>query len=217
MFTFAAGRPLSGRPFDPELWQTVGSELARMHGAMDAFSSANSRYHLDLTMLVDMPLAEIRPYVTAAEEKAYAELTELAQGLKAAVSNGTWDPGTYGLIHADTHDGNIHVAPDGSFTLFDFDHCGYGWRAYDLMPYYRPPTAENEKEIQKSEAFLGGYDAIRGITATERDLFPVFRACRALWDIGDWLRAAAWTGNAWALDGICDRALTRVREPLGGD
>lgn len=213
LFTFAPGRTLGSQPFDETLWQAVGRELARLHCAADAFESKKSRYHLDLAILVDMPLAAIKPYVTPEEEGAYVELNDVAQRLKDAVRRHAWGPGTYGLIHADTHDGNIHVAADGTFTLFDFDHCGFGWRAYDLATYYRHPTADGE-ERQKWTAFLAGYEDVRPLTAAERDSMPVFRACRALWDVGDWLRAAQWTGDAWALDRLCQRTLKRVREPL---
>jgi Ser/Thr protein kinase RdoA (MazF antagonist) len=35
------------------------------------------------------------------------------------------------IIHGDLHGGNGHFAGPRQLTLFDFDHGGYGWRAYD--------------------------------------------------------------------------------------
>jgi Ser/Thr protein kinase RdoA (MazF antagonist) len=105
------------------------------------------------------------------------------------------------------------VAADGTFLLFDFDHCGFGWRAYDLAPFYQNSAAPDE-ERRKWAAFLSGYEEVRKLSTSERDSLPVFKACRALWDVGDWLRAAGWTGDSWALDGLCERTLKRVREPL---
>lgn len=213
LFTFAPGQPLGAQPFDESLWHAVGSEIARLHGAMDTFESTNSRYHLDLEILVDMPLATIKPYVTPEEADTYAELNNVGQRLKDQISNSAWGPEAYGPIHADAHDGNIHVTAEGTFTIFDFDHCGFGWRAYDLAPFYQRPAAPDE-DRRKWTAFVAGYEEVRTLSTSERDALPVFTACRALWDVGDWLRATHWTGNAWALHGLCKRTLKRVREAL---
>ena len=213
LFTFAPGQPLGSHPFNERLWHAIGLEIARLHGAMDTFESSDSRHHLDLETLIDMPLAAIKPYVTPEEADTYSELNDIGQHLKDVISSNTWGPGTYGPIHADPHDGNIHVTAEGTFTLFDFDHCGFGWRAYDLAPFYRHPAAPEEGR-RKWTAFLAGYEEVRTLSASERDSLPVFTACRALWDVGDWLRAAHWSGDAWALDGLCKRTLKRVREPL---
>jgi Ser/Thr protein kinase RdoA (MazF antagonist) len=213
LFTFAPGKPLGSHSFDEKLWHAVGVEMARLHGAMDAFESTNSRYHLDLETLIDMPLAAIKPYVTPEEESTYAELTEIGQRMKDAISGKAWGPGTYGLIHSDAHDSNMHVTAEGTFTLFDFDHCGFGWRAYDLAPFYQHVAAPAE-DRRKWTAFLAGYEEVRPLSTSERDALPVFSACRALWDVGDWLHAVHWTGDAWALDGLCKRTLKRVREPI---
>jgi thiamine kinase-like enzyme len=36
-----------------------------------------------------------------------------------------------GFCHGDFHGGNA-CQKDGSFTFYDFDCCGWGYRAYDL-------------------------------------------------------------------------------------
>jgi Ser/Thr protein kinase RdoA (MazF antagonist) len=213
LFTYAPGRPLAAHPFDERLWHRVGTEIAQLHRAMNAFESKNSRYHLDLQILVDMPLTAIKPYVTPEEADTYSELVATGQRLKDTISEIARVPERYGPIHADAHDGNIHVAADGTFTLFDFDHCGVGWRAYDLAPFYCRPTAD-EQDLQKWTAFLAGYEDVRLLGTAERAALPAFKACRALWDVGDWLRASHWTGDAWAREGLCARTLERVRKPL---
>lgn len=42
------------------------------------------------------------------------------------------DPVGYGLIHQDTHTGNLFLAKDGQMTLFDLNDCCYGWYIYDI-------------------------------------------------------------------------------------
>lgn len=73
-------------------------------------------------------------------------------------------------------------------TLFDFDHCGYGWRAYDLAPFYHAPDA-----LQK--AFFQGYETLRPLTQGERDCLPIFAKLRMLWDAGDMLATEALRAN----------------------
>lgn len=214
LFTFAPGRPLGAHPFDETLWGAIGSEIAELHQAMDTFVPKQSRYHLDLSILVDMPLAALEPYASG-QEDSYAELSDLARRMKDAVSGPNWTPEAYGPVHADAHDGNIHVTAAGAITFFDFDHCGYGWRAYDLAPFYRPPSGGDEGR-RTWAAVRAGYEKVRALSPSEQDALPVFSACRALWDVGDWLQAAAWTGDGWAHDDICTRTLTRVRTALAG-
>lgn len=40
--------------------------------------------------------------------------------------------------------------------------------------------------------------------------FPVLAACRAMWDIGDWLGAADRTGDAWVTEAAIAKLLADV-------
>lgn len=40
--------------------------------------------------------------------------------------------------------------------------------------------------------------------------FPALAACRAMWDIGDWLGAADRTGDAWVTEARIARLLAEV-------
>jgi len=75
------------------------------------------------------------------------------------------------------HPGNIHYDGD-ELTLFDFDHCAYGWRAYELA------LTEFIPEAKKIE-LLKGYESIRPLSQGEKESIPVFAKLRRLWDIGD--------------------------------
>jgi Ser/Thr protein kinase RdoA (MazF antagonist) len=119
----------------------------------------------------------------------------------------------FGLIHGDLNGGNIHVSSSGDATIFDFDHFGYGWRAYDLTSFYRGPDSSAEQQ-ERANAFFEGYETVRPLTEAERASLPAFAACRELWDTGDMLRAAAWYGDSWAGETICERTLKSVQEAL---
>ena len=89
----------------------------------------------------------------------------------------------YGIIHGDLHLGNIHFN-ENQITLFDFDHCAYGWRAYDLVTSFFLPEAQRE-------SFFKGYETLRPLTQNERTMLPIFFKLRGLWDIGDVLATQA--------------------------
>ena len=59
---------------------------------------------------------------------------EFTRAWKAGRARAAAAPGgeTDLLIHQDAHFWNVHVAEDGSLTLFDFDDCGYGSAVHDI-------------------------------------------------------------------------------------
>ena len=213
LFTFAHGASANDRPLSIGQLSRFGAEVAKLHAAMDAFRSDHGRYHLDQSVLVDMPLAAIGRYATAEQEASYAKLCQLAQRLADYVSALELAAPAYGLLHGDIHDGNLNVASNGEFVLLDFDLCGFGWRAYELSNYYRGPD-DPKGERANWTALLDGYETVRVLSQSERDALPIFAACRGLWDIGDLLRDAHMFGDAWASETVCKKALERVSAPL---
>lgn len=210
LFTYAPGKPSDEATLTAEQWRELGSGIARMHLQMDTFNTNHDRYHLDETILIQRPLASLARY--AKSDRAAADLAELAKlgrhltdqfhRLRAA-------PGTYGIIHADLHRGNTHVDADGRFVTFDFDHCGYGLRAYDLVTFYCGPESP-DKDRERWAAVLTGYQQVRPLSPSEVEGFPALAACRAMWDIGDWLGAADRTGDAWVTEARIARLLAEV-------
>jgi len=87
------------------------------------------------------------------------------------------DGDRFGIIHADLHTNNLHFHGE-SLTVFDFDHCAYGWRAYDLAAAYDIPKAHRESVYK-------GYESVRVLDEDERESIRHFANLRNLWDIGD--------------------------------
>jgi Ser/Thr protein kinase RdoA (MazF antagonist) len=212
LFAFAPGRPADDETLDLTRRHAVGAEVARLHVAMDGFGSDNSRYHLDGDLFVDMALAEARA-LGAEETTAYRELEPLAMRVKDYLTQLDKGGPAYGLIHADIHPGNVMLASNSELALIDFDHCGFGWRAYELTNFYARPDASEQARAQWS-AILAGYESVRALTPSERDALPVLTACRELWELGDWLRAANWNGLDEDAAALCQRTLDRIRRPL---
>lgn len=210
LFTHAPGTPLYEGTVTAEQWREFGSGIARMHLEMDAFHSSHDRYHLDERVLIERPLASLAAHAGSGRAAAdLAELGKLGERLAGEIQRLRAIDGAYGIIHADLHRGNSHIDGDGRFVTFDFDHCGFGLRAYDLVSLYRGPDSPQE-DRERWAAVLAGYQQIRPLSESEVDGFPILAACRELWDVGDWLGAADRTGDAWVTEARIARLLADV-------
>ncbi|GIE99446.1 phosphotransferase enzyme family protein [Paractinoplanes rishiriensis] len=216
LFTHAPGSPLFEGTMAEGLWREFGSGIARMHREMDAFRTGHDRYHLDERILVERPLAGLARYAGSGRAAAdLAELGKLGAWLTGELRRLRAVGGAYGIIHADLHRGNTHIDGDGRFVTFDFDHCGFGLRAYDLIALYRGPDSPAEEQ-ERWAAVLAGYQQVRPLSRDEVAAFPVLAACRAMWDVGDWLGAADRTGDAWMTDAVIAKLLADVRKATAG-
>lgn len=212
LFTHAPGTPLHDGTLTTEQWREFGSGIARMHLEMDAFRTSHDRYRLDERILIERPLATLAPYAGSGRAAAdLAELGRLGERLTGEIRRLRAIGGAYGIIHADLHRGNAHIDGDGRFVTFDFDHCGFGLRAYDLIALYRGPDSP-EEDRGRWAAVLAGYQQIRPLSQSEVAGFPALAACREMWDVGDWLGAADRTGDAWVTDAVIAKLLADVRK-----
>ena len=109
--------------------------------------------------------------------------------LRRRVAETTAAGDAYGIIHGDLHDGNYHFTEAGRPTLFDFDHGGFGWRAYDLA------VCKRSLSEQAWNAFLDSYRSVRPVSETELGLIPTFARVREIWDTGDILAMHAVWGD----------------------
>lgn len=179
LFSYAPGESLLGKTPTVEQCSNIGKTIAAFHLAANKFQSEHKRYHLNLKYLAEEPLKQIalqddekirefRKYIASLQP-----IDEAVSTIKALNSEGD----EYGIIHGDVHGDNMHFQGDG-VTLFDFDQCAYGWRAYDLIPSLFLP------EDQKN-ALLQGYESVRPLSERERESLPAFTKLRGLWDVGD--------------------------------
>ena len=185
----------------------IGRGVAMIHATADtvAPSLPGARYHLDRRYLLDQPLRELRRAAGDAPELASVEaiVGELADVLHALPK----DSSDYGLIHADFHLGNMHFADDGTLTVFDFDHCAYGWRAYDFAPLRMSLSDANW------DAVLDAYAQMRPLPPGIDRIDQLVKA-RVLWDIGDILAMEAVWGTNEASRQVPE-ALPKLCERLG--
>jgi Ser/Thr protein kinase RdoA (MazF antagonist) len=86
--------------------------------------------------------------------------------------------------------GNIHRRDDGNLTIYDFDFCGYGWRAYDVSPFLGNFSAGIGDEVvdnrrKRLEYFLRGYEHAGGLSDSEVEaVYKVFVPFRRIFNMG---------------------------------
>lgn len=185
LFTFAKGKPMSLSNQD-QLYD-FGAYMARIHKVSDHFSSTHKRNPIDMACLLDQPLERIRrawgPHraenldilLTSAEE-AREEIYALL-GEEPGKESGVW-----GVIGGDFHNVSVHFDGDQP-TFFNFDRCGYSWRAYDIAAFL-----SNSNLLQAagdySEAFFAGYYSERPLSREEHAAVSPFLTLRRIWRMG---------------------------------
>ena len=197
LFTYAAGEEVDEESITSEQSLQFGKTAARFHLTANRFESKHKRYHLGLKYLVDEPLRLIaqqedessRVLTQQQVERMHEILAPLqpVEDLVTAVRTLEARGDEFGIIHADLHTGNVHFQGD-QITLFDFDHCAYGWRAYDLAPLAFLPKEQYEK-------FMEGYESVRPLSEQERESLPTFKKLRSFWNFGDFLATASLTAE----------------------
>jgi len=118
----------------------------------------------------------------------------------------------YGLIHGDVIRANVQVGDDGNVTVLDFDLCGPGWRANDIVSFLSVIRGQPD-EAEAKKAFLRGYEDIRPITGPERQLLPTFEAIRHIFDLGVPAMNVYHWGSAY-LHTFLDQSLKQLRQSM---
>ncbi len=205
LFQYAAGKEREA--LTPARGYLLGQTMARFHSVADTYRTSYSRYHFDLAYLVERPMALIRNVF-----HHYGRETELEPFLPAVAE---WQrqicripmiAPTYGIIHGDPHSGNFRITEDDQITLFDFDHGGYGWRAYDVA------VCKGDMADETWQAFVRGYQEIRMLTVEELEAIPAFLKVRPIWDKGDMLAMYPVWGESLPEADYCDQIIGLFRK-----
>jgi len=182
LFTLAEGSALDLNAED--ICFKYGKEAAQIHAGSATFQTRHSRPHLDLEYLVDQPLQVIRACMVHRPDD-YQLVFRVGTKLKEAIDRvGGLD---WGICHGDLHGYNAHMLGD-HITHFDFDLCGFGWRAY-ILAVFRfaleqrfPSCVDGEQQVaMKWNAFLAGYQSVRKVQANDMTAVPFFAGVRRLW------------------------------------
>lgn len=180
LFSWCPGRTIDTKDLTPSQAARVGRALASIHVGADSFVTPYSRYTLDERTLVERSLERMRPALDRAspEEAGFIESCAVQVGEQLR----RFDPGVagWGVIHGDPQVLNLHFTTDGAVNFFDFDHCGFGWRAYDIAYYLRHTNAAGDRRGgQIRSAVIDGYNSVRPLSRVELQMLPTLG--RAAW------------------------------------
>jgi Ser/Thr protein kinase RdoA (MazF antagonist) len=218
LFSYAPGTILIPPELTNESSTLYGYAMAEIHAATDDFVSSHSRFPLDLSFLLDTSLQTIQP-VLAHRVEDWKYLLQLSHALKnriALLPAGALDMGP---CHGDAHGSNANMNDENILTFFDFDGCGYGWRAYDLAGFCwamamlkNRPDWSATKSDDLFMAYVQGYLKRRPFSELNIQSIPVFVAIRHFWFMS--LNIQTWDYYGWEESGddFFDEALTFLRE-----
>jgi Ser/Thr protein kinase RdoA (MazF antagonist) len=193
LFTYAVGEQ-SGALTEAQA-RSFGAAVAKLHAASDGFMSHHARFALDLDHLIDQPLSAALPFlVHRPDDQLY--LKELATRIRDRIAAVQAEL-EFGFCHGDLH--SFNAAFDGeTATMFDFDCCGLGWRAYDIAVYRW--LLELRNIASNWNPFLDAYQALRPMREIDLSAVPLFVAARYIWILGLHTSNAPFLGRSFMTD-----------------
>jgi len=165
----------------------LGQSLANLHQVGTKFQPSQhsvileklTNKNLSLEYLLDNSCATIAPFMEGRPEDLQYLLDNIAR-IKAELKNLPQKSPLWTTCWGDPHSGNIHFTEDNGITLFDFDQCGYGWRAFDLAKFLQVSLrAGLNRKIRN--AFFEGYQAIQKLTSEEEDCLQALTQTAHIW------------------------------------
>lgn len=187
LFTWAPGGPIEGTE-DPAVARSYGATLGAIHAHADRFTSPLTRYRLNATYLVDQAERLLRDRFLAASDDRFANYEGAFAEMRAFLAAQPTEGPAFGYVHGDPHGRNVHVDDTGRVTFFDFDHGGFGWRAYDVV------TAVSGVPLEHQAAFFDGYRSQHPLEESTEAELDRWMPIRMVWDIGDMMAMAPTRG-----------------------
>ena len=176
LFIYAEGEVLN-KKISVEQSKILGTSIANIHVASNNFKTKYRRHNLDLTYLIDQSLVLIEPYI---DSNQYKFLASIQEKLYHNLSHLNSENADVGICIGDVNQTNFHINKARKITLFDFDQCGYGYRALELGKYLSSIHFHHSKQ-EKMEAFVQGYETVRHLTDAEKKAIPYFEITSVIW------------------------------------
>jgi Ser/Thr protein kinase RdoA (MazF antagonist) len=207
LFTHAPGSA-PGRAIEPRHSEALGQVIARIHLAADSFSTPHARQILDVDYLLDASIEAIRPYLTHTQQGVVQKTQRrIRNTLPVIPRQAPW----FGPCTGDVNPRNFHVDDTGHITVFDFDQCGLGWRAFEVGKFFAAlPSGPTTGGIRV--AFLRGYESVRALEPHEQRAIPPFSAMACLWVMALHVDNADLVGRLLADPDFWNRKLETLRE-----
>jgi len=209
---FIDGEPLEFESHDDS--RIFGKSAAYLHKISQGFKTQHKKKDLDLQNLVSDSIAAIESYLSHRPEE-FLFLTRLAKDACTAVQMTDEGAMDIGFCHGDLHGFNAHIKGD-LLTHYDFEECGFGFRAYDLATF-KWNHYFDDSGIDQWLAFLDGYQSVRKTSEADLLLLDTFMLIRHIWLIAFHMRNVEDFGYDSASDGYIDyhwKKLSRLAENI---
>lgn len=162
---------------------TLGQILAQIHQVSLDFCTVHPRQVLDPQHLLDQSLGTILPFLKRRPSDAsylQYQSDRIQQQLESLPRCSPY----WSVCWGDPHSGNAHFTQDNRVTLFDFDQCGYGWRAFDVAKFWQVAIRTGMNRRVRDN-FLAGYNSVQPLEPEEMDsLQPLTQAAHVwMWAI----------------------------------
>lgn len=155
----------------------LGRAVAKTHILSEPFKTTFTRRTLELPFLLDESIAAIEPFI---DHDGLVFLGELQKKLHSVLPGLQKEAGIYGICTGDVNPGNFHISPDKHITLFDFDQCGYGFRAFEIGKFSSSIHSHKLKHALVG-AFMEGYQQERTLSEEEYNAIPYFEMVSVIW------------------------------------
>lgn len=182
LFSEAPGPEISYEHEPEQVAKRYGQAVARMHNALDDFSSSHPRFQLDIDHFITQPLKYIAPFLQHHPDD-WKYVQHFAASLHEKLLLLPARNLEQGFCHGDLQGYHANVADDGTLTFFDFDCGGFGYRAYDLAVFLWCCRLE-DAVATRWDPFLNAYRENRSIHELDVQAAPLFACARYLWHIG---------------------------------
>ena len=178
LFNYAPGKIPVG-DISQNQGHQLGMTVARMHQVSQAFWPSVHRPHLDSTYVLESSVANIEPFLRHRPEDR-DELLALTQDLSQKLQTLPRDRPHWTVCWGDPHSGNMHFTDTDQLTMFDFDQCGFGWRAFDIGKFLQI-SARSGLHRAVRDAFMQGYESIAPLTDFEQESLQAFTQIAHIW------------------------------------
>ncbi|WP_142505285.1 phosphotransferase enzyme family protein [Melghirimyces algeriensis] len=121
----APGKPIGKEDWNESFFQTWGAYVGRMHSLTKQYTLSNPAYKRQ--EWYEEEQLNLRKYVPEHQTQVMKKTEELMEKLHQLPKGKD----SYGLVHADLHQGNFHW-DKGKIITFDFDDIGYNWFMNDI-------------------------------------------------------------------------------------
>lgn len=207
LFKFAPGTA-PGNQLNTAHSETLGRAVAQVHNAADNFQPQHTRQTLDLGYLLDASVVAIDPWLTSGQRSLVQNIQQrLHRALPPLPRTAPW----FGPCHGDINPRNVHFDAHGRPTLFDFDQCGPGWRAFEIGKFYASLLSHAARADLRA-AFERGYGSVRPLSTEEQHALPGFMLVSPLWVMALHVYNVDITAPLLADSGFWSRMLDRLQQ-----